>query len=141
MNDRLKYLIDQAAIRARSPDLKQARAAASAFEIGSRLRHAAERDARIAATVDESLTIVWLLGAVDSSPARDPETGQKISDSALAHALNSTPSDTAAARKLNCSRKTVYRRKKRLLGHSRSDVPITHGKMRPPDQQRSEQSE
>lgn len=140
-HDRLQFLIDQAAIRARSSDLKQALAAASAFEIGSRLRHAAERDARIAATVDESLAIVWLLGAADSSPARDPETGQKISDSALVDALNATRSDTAAARKLNCNRKTVYRRKKRLLGHSLPDVPITYGKISPPDQQRSEQSE
>jgi hypothetical protein len=115
MLDRLQFLIDQASKRARSADLAQARAGAAAFEIGSRLRHAAARDSKIATAVDEALAIVWLLGAVDDRPARDPDTKQKISDSALRDALDSTRSDVAAARKLRCSRQTIWRRKKELV--------------------------
>jgi transcriptional regulator of acetoin/glycerol metabolism len=117
MIDRLQFLMDEALKRARSADLEQACAGAAAFEIGRRLRHAAARDPRIATAAADALAIVWLLGAVDDVPARDPDTKQKISNAALIDALNSTRSDAAAARKLRCSRKTIYRRK-RLLGHS-----------------------
>jgi transcriptional regulator of acetoin/glycerol metabolism len=112
--DRLQFLIDEASKLARAADLDQARAGAAAFEIGSRLRHAAARDPKIAAAVDEALAICWLLGAVDEKPSRDPDTKQKISNAALREALNSTRSDTAAARKLRCSRQTIWRRKKEL---------------------------
>jgi transcriptional regulator of acetoin/glycerol metabolism len=115
--DRLSLLIAEAAVRTRSNDLEQARNAASAFEIGERLRYLAGINRQIADAVDQAFAIVWLLELRNGTPARDPETGLKFSDAALLEAMQTAKTMTAAARKLGCNRKTIYRRV-RKLGHS-----------------------
>lgn len=112
MRDRLSLLIDQAALKARSSSIDQARAGAKAFDLAGKARLLAAADPRIAAIVDDVLQAAWLLAGHDGSRARDPDTGLIFSNENLLRALACAKSMKDAARQLGCDRKTISRRVK-----------------------------
>ena len=122
MRDRLSLLIDQAALKARSSSIDQARDGAAAFVLAGKARLMAATDPRIAAAVGYALQAVGLLDAIATPPARDPETGRKVSDEQLAEAVKTCGSIKEIAAQNDCHPRTVARRLKTLSGHGLTDV-------------------
>jgi hypothetical protein len=120
--DRLSLLIDQAALKARSSNLGQARDGAAAFVLAGKVRLIAAADPRTAAIVAHVLQVVWLVEAPSTLPSRDPETGRKVSDEQLAAAVKTCGSIKEIAAQNDCHPRTVARRLKTLTGHGLTDV-------------------
>jgi hypothetical protein len=118
LRDRLSSLIDKAALKGRSSDLVQARAATNAYMIGRRLQRRGHENRLIAEAIEDALTIIELLNVEGNARERDPETGLQFSDSDLIAAVKTSRTMTAAARKLGCNRKTISRRLKTMYGTS-----------------------